>query len=59
MDTCVHLVARMHQLKRAAGLEQDDEQAAKDLQQSMLKEQTRERLANKMNDGKILMMDSK
>lgn len=59
MDTCVHLIARCHQLKRAAGLEVDSELAAKELQESMLKEQTRERLASKLNDGKILMVDSK
>jgi hypothetical protein len=44
MDTCTHLIAICHRLKRAAGLEEDSELAAKKLQQEMIKEQNREKL---------------
>lgn len=59
LETCHHLDARCHQLKKLAGLEVDSELAAKQLQEQMLKDQNREKLQSKLSDGKIQAYESK
>ena len=59
IETCSHLVNYCHQLKRKAGLELDSEEVAKQMQQSLLAEANREKIANKLADGKLLDFSSK
>ena len=49
----------MTQLKIQSGLEQDSEQAARELQQKMLQEQNQQKLNSKLNDGKIMVCQTK
>jgi len=53
MDTCTHLLSRVHQLKRITGLEVDGDLAAKQFAQEELAKINREKLNNKLSDGKI------
>ncbi len=42
LDTCAHLIAYCHNLKKKAGLEIDADEQARAAQQQLLTEQTRE-----------------
>jgi len=59
IETCAHLINYCHQLKRKAGLEQDSEEVAKQMQLSILAEANREKIANKLADGKLQDFSSK
>lgn len=54
IETCKHLVNYCHQLKRKAGLEIDNDAAAKQLQQAQLVEATQKKLDDKMSAGKLM-----
>lgn len=43
----------LHQMKRKAGLEVDEEVAAKEIQQKLIEEMNRENMEKRMADGKI------
>ena len=53
IETCDHLSSYLHQMKRKAGLEVDEEVAAKEIQQKLIEEMNRENMEKRMADGKV------
>ena len=59
LDTCEHIINYLHELKRKAGLVQEDEEVARQTQTNFLSEAAQKNLEKKIEEGKLQQAVSK